>query len=289
MVSTNKPPVVLELREVSHCYGTGGSRHEVLCRANLSVHANELVAIMGYSGSGKSTLIGLLAGLQFPTTGEVRFHERINSAPGPERGIVFQNYSLLPWLNVFGNIDLAVKHVFREMNQRKRRDYVQRYIDMVGLTGSESKRPAELSGGMRQRVSLARTLALQPDVLLLDEPLSALDALTRAVLQDELIRIWEENKRTMVLVTNDIDEAVLMADRIVPLTRGPSATFGPEIIVDINRPRNRAELNFDPRFHAIRNQITSFLTGTSDLTSQATRSLSPPPSIMPRFGGYQLS
>ena len=216
----------LELDNACLGFGPPSDRTEVLKDVNLSVEENEFVAVIGFSGSGKSTLISLLAGLATPDSGEVRLKGQKAQEPGPDRGIMFQTYSLLPWLSVFGNIELAVKQVFTAMDKSERKDYIQRYIDLVSLTGSEWKKPHELSGGMRQRLSLARTLSMKPEVLLLDEPLSALDALTRAVLQDEIIRIWEEDKRTVVMITNDVDEAVLMADRIVPLTPGPEATLG---------------------------------------------------------------
>lgn len=272
---------VLTLDNITHGYGIGSGRHVVLRDATLCVEQNEFVAVMGFSGSGKSTLMALLAGLQTPDAGVVRYRERVNLPPGPERGIVFQNYSLLPWLTVSGNIELAVRRVFSELNRSKRREYIQRYISLVGLTGSETKRPAEMSGGMRQRLALARTLAMQPDVLLLDEPLSALDALTRATMQDELIRIWESDQRTVVMVTNDIDEAVLLADRIVPLTRGPGATFGPEFVVDLPRPRLRAELNFDPRFKKLRNAITRYMTSLNPISRHHSFDLDNIPTILP--------
>ncbi len=249
----------LEFDNVSFGFGPISNRYEVLENANLKVQENEFVAIIGFSGSGKSTLISLLAGLEQPDSGEVRLGGKPITAPGPDKGIMFQNYSLLPWLSVVGNVELAVKQVFPSMNNNDRRGYVQHYIDMVSLTGSEYKKPQELSGGMRQRLSLARTLAMKPEVLLLDEPLSALDALTRAVLQDEIIRIWEEDRRTVVMITNDVDEAVLMADRIVPLTPGPSACLGQDFKVTLDRPRDRATLNFNPEFKTLRNEVTRYM------------------------------
>ncbi|MAT71747.1 MAG: nitrate ABC transporter ATP-binding protein [Planctomycetaceae bacterium] len=255
---------VLGLDNVTFGYGSGSERYEVLRDASLAIEKNEFVAVIGFSGSGKSTLMALLAGLEKPDVGEVRLDGNAKSEPGPERGIVFQNYSLLPWLSVFENINIAVRKVFPEMSRSERRDYVQKYVDLVTLTGSESKKPHELSGGMRQRLSLARTLSMQPEVLLLDEPLSALDALTRAVLQDEIIRLWEEDRRTVVMITNDVDEAVLMADRIVPLTPGPSASFGPSFEVTLPRPRDRATLNFDPDFKHLRNRVTSYMLSIND-------------------------
>ncbi len=249
----------LELNNVTFAHGSGAAHHVVLEDASLAVEQNELVAVIGFSGSGKSTLMALLAGLLMPHRGEVLIGGARVTGPGPDKGIVFQNYSLLPWLTVVGNIDLAVRQVFPELSAAERRDHCQRYIDVVNLTGSEAKRPGELSGGMRQRLSLARTLSMRPEVLLLDEPLSALDALTRAQLQDEILRILEEDQRTVVLITNDVDEALLMADRIVPLTPGPAAHFGQEFAVNLPRPRDRATLNFCPEFKRLRNSLTRYL------------------------------
>ena len=188
----------LELDGVAIGFGPEKTRTDILRDVNLEVGENEFVAIIGFSGSGKSTLVSLLAGLERPTEGEVRMEGVEVTRPGPRRGVMFQSYSLLPWLSVFGNIELAVKQVFPSFSSAEVRKHVDRYIEMVNLTDACDKAPHELSGGMRQRVSLARTLAMQPDVLLLDEPLSALDALTRAVLQDEILQIWEKEKKTVV-------------------------------------------------------------------------------------------
>ena len=251
----------LELSHINVGFGPPSHRYEVLKDINLSINKNEFVAVIGFSGSGKSTLMAVLAGLQRPDSGEVRLDGHVVSEPGPDRGIMFQNYSLLPWLSVFDNINIAVKQVFPEMPKAERTEYIQHYIDMVSLKNSEWKKPSELSGGMRQRLSLARTLAMKPNVLLLDEPLSALDALTRAVLQDEIIRIWEEDKRTVVMITNDVDEAALMADRIVPLTPGPGASLERDFIVELERPRDRSTLNFNPAFKKLRNEVSGFMIG----------------------------
>lgn len=252
-------PLALQVDSVDVGFGAPGQRTEVLHDINLEVQPNEFVAIIGFSGSGKSTLMNLLAGLQSPSAGRVLMNDQPVLEPGPERGILFQNYSLLPWLSVFGNIELAVKQVFPEMPSSERKSYIQRYIDMVSLSGSEWKKPQELSGGMRQRLSLARTLSMKPEILLLDEPLSALDALTRANLQDEIIRIWEEDRRTVVMITNDVDEAVLMADRIVALTPGPKATLGQSFDVTLDRPRDRTTLNLNPQFIELRNAVTEYM------------------------------
>ena len=249
----------LEMKDVSIGYGPAGNRTEVLSNVNLAVEENEFVAVIGFSGSGKSTLISMLAGLQTPDQGEITLHGDRIREPSPKLGIMFQNYSLLPWLTVFGNIELAVKQVYPQYSKAERKEHVERYVDMVNLTPALEKRPSELSGGMRQRVSLARTLSMQPDILLLDEPLSALDALTRATLQDEITRIWNEDKRTVVLITNDVDEALLLADRVYPLTMGPKATLAPAFDIDIARPRDRAAMNSDPRFVELKRDITQYL------------------------------
>lgn len=280
----------LELDNVDFGFGPPSNRYEVFEGASLSVEQNEFVAVIGFSGSGKSTLISLLAGLEKPDRGAVRLNGKPVGEPGPDKGVVFQNYSLLPWLSVYGNIELAVKQVFPKMGRGERRDYIQHYIDMVSLTGSEWKLPGELSGGMRQRLSLARTLAIKPEVLLLDEPLSALDALTRSQLQDEIIRIWEVDRRTVVMITNDVDEAVIMADRIVPLTPGPAARLGKEFNVCLDRPRDRATLNFNPAFKQLRNDVTRYMVSLDqDARRLATARELPLPDIKPVTPGPRVS
>ena len=179
--------------------------------------------------------------------------------PSPDRAIVFQNYSLLPWLNVYENVALAVDQVFPDWSKAKRKEQVEKYIEMVNLTPALLKTPAELSGGMRQRVSVARALAMDPKILLLDEPLGALDALTRAVLQDEICNIWSRDKKTVVLITNDVDEGILMADRIIPLSAGPQATLGKSVTVNIDRPRDRKEINNNPEYRRIRKEVIDYL------------------------------
>ena len=251
----------LELDGVAIGFGPEKTRTDILRDVNLEVGENEFVAIIGFSGSGKSTLVSLLAGLERPTEGVVRMEGVEVTRPGPRRGVMFQSYSLLPWLSVFGNIELAVKQVFPSSSSAEVRKHVDRYIEMVNLTDACDKAPHELSGGMRQRVSLARTLAMQPDVLLLDEPLSALDALTRAVLQDEILQIWEKEKKTVVLITNDVDEAILLADRIIPLTMGPEATLADAFPVNLERPRDRRTLTDQPMYRRLKSEITSYLVG----------------------------
>lgn len=273
----------LEIDNVNVGFGPPTSRTEVLENINLKVEENEFVAIIGFSGSGKSTLMNLLAGLQLPDQGEVRLNGEVKNAPGPDRGIMFQNYSLLPWLSVFENIELAVRSVFPKMKKAEVEAHIMNYIDMVKLTPARDRKPHELSGGMRQRASLARTLSLKPEVLLLDEPLSALDALTRSDLQDEILRIWEEDKRTVVMITNDVDEAVLMADRIIPLTMGPSATLAKEFTVNMDRPRDRHTLNDHPEFMRLKSEITAFMFDLNrESKAQKTDELIPMPDVQPK-------
>ena len=249
---------ILELKGVSKSYGEGASKVDVLRDVDLAVDDGEFVAIVGFSGAGKTTLVSLLAGLIGADAGDVLFRGEPVTAPSPERGVVFQSYSLMPWLSVDGNVSLAVDQV-HPGSRAERRETADRYIDMVGLTPARDRKPAELSGGMRQRVAVARALAMQPDVLLMDEPLSALDALTRAKLQDEFAAISEREKRTIVLVTNDVDEAILLADRIIALTPGPNATLGEAFEVDLPRPRDRAAMNSSERFMELRGAVTHCL------------------------------
>jgi len=261
----------LEIDGVSKGFPAGGGRTEVLRQLSLGIEEGEFVAIVGYSGSGKTTLISLIAGLLAPDKGEVRLEGRALSGPGPDRGVVFQNYSLLPWMTVYENVLLAVDQVFPEWSKEQRREHAERYIALVNLTRARNQRPRELSGGMRQRVAVARALAMDPAVLLLDEPLSALDALTRATLQGEIERIWAANKKTVVMITNDVDEGILLADRIVPLSAGPGATFGPAVTVDIERPRDRKALNHDPRFKNLRGEVIDYLLGPGARKKGAAR------------------
>lgn len=248
----------LEVHNVRKSYG---STH-VLANIDLSIEEGEFVAIVGYSGSGKTTLMSLLAGLIQPDHGTVQLLGKQITEPGPDRGIVFQNYSLLPWLTVYENVALGVDQVFPQWTAEQRRKHTEKYIRMVNLDAAMKKVPSELSGGMRQRVSVARTLALDPHILLLDEPLSALDALTRATLQDEISRIWQESRKTVVLVTNDPDEALLLADRVIPLSAGPQATLLEPLTVPLERPRDRRALLDDREFKRLRNEIIDRLTAS---------------------------
>ena len=275
--SQKGPDPVLTMKGVGKGYGTGATRTEVLTNINLNIREGEFLAIVGFSGSGKTTFMQMLAGLIQPDEGEILMEGNPVTGPGPERGLVFQNYSLLPWLTVRGNISLSVDRVFSHWSKGERRDHVDKFIEMVGLSHAAHRRPHELSGGMRQRTSLARTLAMKPKTLLLDEPLSALDALTRSTLQEEILRIWEEERQTCVMITNDVDEAIICADRIVPLNPGPNASLGPAFAVNLDRPRNRTELNHNETFKGLRNAVTNYLVAVRQKSrkDQAAASTAP--------------
>ena len=269
---------ILELTNVTKGFGKGAARRDVLCEISLRVKEGEFLAILGFSGSGKTTLVNLMAGLGLPDAGEVRFDGKPVTGPGPERGVVFQSYALMPWLTVAGNVALAVDAVHRARPKAERAAMVAKYIAMVGLAHAAERRPAELSGGMRQRVAVARALAMEPKMLMLDEPLSALDALTRANLADEIEAIWNADKKTVVLITNDVDEALVLADRILTLT--PDGTLGAEFAVTLPRPRERGAMNHDPVFKALRADVTGYLMDIGIRTKSGdSRNL---PNVTPR-------
>ncbi len=248
-----------------------GGKVEVLRDINLSIRENEFVCIVGRSGSGKSTLISLIAGLIEADSGSILLEGQPIKGPGPDRGVIFQNYSLLPWLNVFENVYLAVDAVAGKLSDSDKRQRTEHYINLVNLGAAMTKLPRELSGGMRQRVAVARGLAMDPKVLLLDEPFSALDALTRGTLQEELARIWSETRKTVVMITNDIDEAILLADTIYTLTPGPGATLGPAIAVDAVHPRGRLQLSgLASCQKARRETLRNLTTGASRPVAGAT-------------------
>ena len=249
----------LDVRAVEKSFVTRRGVTRVLAGACLTLDEGEFVAIVGYSGSGKTTLISLIAGLLAPDAGEVVLDGARVTTPGPERGIVFQQYSLLPWMTVRDNVALAVDAVDAALPAAERARRTDEFVSLVGLAAAASKRPRELSGGMRQRVAVARGLAMRPKVLLMDEPFSALDALTRARLQDELLSIWTARRTTIVLVTNDVDEAILLADRIYPMTPGPGAVLGPPIEVGLPRPRERRHMSLVPAYQKVRHAIVDFL------------------------------
>ena len=249
---------IFELRGVAKSFP--GQAKPVLDAVDIRVAEGEFAVVVGCSGAGKTTLVSLAAGLIGPDAGVVLFDGKPVIEPGPERAIVFQNYSLLPWLTVLDNIALAVEASAPGLSRSEVVDKARSFVELVRLGPAEGKRPRELSGGMRQRVALARALAMEPKMLLLDEPLSALDALTRAALQDELARIWERARTTVIMVTNDIDEAILLADRVYPLTKGPAATLGRPIEIEVPRPRRRTQMSLLPQYQRARREIVAFLT-----------------------------
>jgi nitrate/nitrite transport system ATP-binding protein len=253
----------VEIDAVNKSYGASGKRTEVLRDVSLQIEQGEFLAVVGFSGAGKTTLVSLIAGLTLPDSGKVTVGGKLVTGPSMERGIVFQNYSLLPWLSAFANVHLAVSQAFTKATPAENEERALRYLELVGLGAARNKRPHELSGGMRQRVSVARALAMDPGILLLDEPLGALDALTRATLQTEIARIWQADKKTVLLITNDVDEAILLADRIVPLGAGPAATLCPSFAVELDRPRTRNDLGKDPRAKHLRSEIVAWLLGSA--------------------------
>ena len=250
----------LKLDHIDKTFRRGAVESEVLKDINLNIDKGEVISIIGHSGCGKSTLLNLIAGLTQVTSGGVLLEDREVNAPGPERAVVFQNHSLLPWLTVYENVSLAVNKVFGGVKSRAQRNaWIMHNLDLVQMTHARDKRPAEISGGMKQRVGIARALAMEPKILLLDEPFGALDALTRAHLQDSVMQIHAGLKNTMIMITHDVDEAVLLSDRIVMMTNGPSATIGEVLTVALPRPRHRLELVADPAYLAAREAVLKFL------------------------------
>ena len=250
---------ILSINNVSKWFDNSNGRTEVLKDINLQVAEGEFVAIVGFTGSGKSTLINMIAGLTSPSAGEILLKGKPITGPGHDRSVIFQNYSLLPWLTVYDNIMMAVNEVYPTWDNQQKDQHVLNMIEMVNLSHAKTKLPRELSGGMRQRTSVARALSMNPDLLLMDEPLGALDALTRGNLQEEILNIWSKDKKTALLITNDVDEGIFMADRIIPLNPGPNATLGPEFIIDIERPRDKTSLNDNEAYKKLRNGLIEYL------------------------------
>jgi nitrate/nitrite transport system ATP-binding protein len=253
-------PSYLKIDHLDKSFSRGGQTTEVLKDINLDIEQGEYVSIIGHSGCGKSTLLNLIAGLTPVSFGAVLLENREVNAPGPDRAVVFQNHSLLPWLTVYENVKLAVDKVFSgKKSKAERHDWIMQNLDLVQMGHAVDKRPSEISGGMKQRVGIARALAMEPKILLLDEPFGALDALTRAHLQDSIMDIHARLKNTMIMITHDVDEAVLLSDRIVMMTNGPSATIGDVLAVNLPRPRKRLELVSDSRYIACREAVLRFL------------------------------
>lgn len=253
---------LLKVDRVSKHFSLPG-RKEPYCvfrDVSLTVKEKEFVAVLGHSGCGKSTLLNIIAGIDTASGGYVFLDGKETTGPGLDRMVVFQNFALMPWLTVLGNVRIAVKAAHPQWDRQRVQAWAQRYIDTVGLTGSEHKRPAELSGGMKQRVGLARAFCVEPRILLLDEPFAQIDALTRGVIQEELVRMWSGTGITIFMVTHDVDEAILLSDRILLMSPGPDARISEEVLVDIPRPRARTSVIEHPQYYPTRNRIIRFLS-----------------------------
>ena len=253
-----KEPIVF-IEDVSKVYKTAKGPYPVLENVDLTVYSGEFVCVIGHSGCGKTTLLNMVSGFNRPTSGQVRLRSQPITRPGPDRMMVFQNYCLLPWKSAFENVYLAVNSVYPEKSKAEKVAITKEHLAMVGLTEAANKRPGQLSGGMKQRVAIARALAIRPEVLILDEPFGALDAITKEDLQDELLQIWREHRTTVMMITHDIDEALYLADRLVMMTNGPAAKIGEILEIPFSRPRKRAQLLEDPRYYELRNYALDFL------------------------------
>lgn len=250
----------LDISKIDVTFPTPKGEFTALKEVDLQIQKGEFVSLIGHSGCGKSTVLNVIAGLVQAKNGGVILNQREVNEPGPERAVVFQNHSLLPWLTAYQNVELAVKQVFgKSKSPAETKEWIEHNLKLVYMDHAMQKRPDEMSGGMKQRIGIARALAMQPEVLLMDEPFGALDALTRAHLQDSLMEIQDELKNTVVMITHDVDEAVLLSDRIVMMTNGPAATVGEILDVDLPRPRDRLALANDPHYNHLRSEVLTFL------------------------------
>jgi len=249
----------LVIEDVSKVYATPDGPYTVLDNVNLTVYEGEFVCLIGHSGCGKSTLVNMVAGFGTPSSGEVRLQTRRITKPGPDRMMVFQNYSLLPWMSAFENVYLGIDSVYPNKSKAEKKAIAHEHLAMVGLTEAADKKPSQLSGGMKQRVAIARALAIQPQILILDEPFGALDAITKEELQEELLKIWRDHQVTVLMITHDIDEALFLADRLVMMTNGPAAQIGEVLEIPFPRPRDRARMIEDPTYYDLRNYALDFL------------------------------
>ena len=249
----------LRIENVSKIYPTPKGEYVVLKDVNLHIQEGEFICLIGHSGCGKSTLLNMVGGFSKPSIGEVLVNGKLITKPGPDRMVVFQGYALLPWLTVYENVMLAVDSVNPNMSKGEKNDIVRHHLAMVGLSEAAEKKPTQISGGMKQRVSIARALAIRPEVLILDEPFGALDAITKEELQEELLQIWTEHRCTVLMITHDIDEALFLADRLVMMTNGPAANIGEIMTIPFPRPRDRAQIMEDPLYYDLRNTALDFL------------------------------
>ncbi len=257
--SPNLTEAFLKLENVSKVYPTPKGPYTVLENVNLSISEGEFICLIGHSGCGKTTLLNMVSGFAQPSNGSVQLQGKLIKEPGPDRMVVFQNYALLPWLSVFDNIYLAVDAVYSNRSEAEKRAIVRDNLALVGLTEAAEKKPPQISGGMKQRASLARALSIRPQVLILDEPFGALDAITKEELQQELLNIWNEHRCTVLMITHDIDEALFLADRLVMMTNGPHATIGEVIAINFPRPRDRDRIMEDPQYYDLRNYVLDYL------------------------------
>ncbi len=255
--TTDQPFLLID--QVSKVYPTKTGDYTVLDGIDLSVKEGEFVCVIGHSGCGKSTLLDMVSGFNTPTSGQVLLNGKAITTPGPDRMVVFQNYCLLPWKTVYENVHLAVSAVFPEKSKAEKDEIVRANLHMVGLDEAIDKKPGQISGGMKQRVSIARALSIRPEILILDEPFGALDAITKEELQEELLDIWEEHRITVMMITHDIDEALFLSDRLVMMSNGPSAKIGEILEIPFDRPRDRAAVMEDPRYIQLRNEALDFL------------------------------
>ncbi len=257
MGKTTQP--FLQINNLSKVYPTPKGDYTVLDGVDLTVNEGEFVCVIGHSGCGKSTMLDMVSGFNTPTTGKVLLNGKPIEKPGPDRMVVFQNYCLLPWKTAFENVYLAVNAVYPEKSKEEKLEITHANIRLVGLDEAANKKPGQLSGGMKQRVSIARALSIRPEILILDEPFGALDAITKEELQEELLDIWEEHRITVMMITHDIDEALFLADRLVMMSNGPSAKIGEIMDIPFDRPRDRQAVMDDPRYYKLRNQALDFL------------------------------
>ena len=272
----------LRVEGLAKRFPSGKGELTVFDRVDFGIAKGEFVCIIGHSGCGKTTILNVLAGLEQPSSGYVFMDGREVSGPGLERGVVFQGHALMPWLSVMGNVAFAVRSRWPQWNRAKVEGHARRFIELVGLAGAEHKKPAELSGGMKQRVGIARAFAIEPKMLLLDEPFGALDALTRGVIQDELLKIVQATHQTVFMITHDVDEAILLADRILLMSNGPNARIAEVVRNTLPRDRTRLTMHHDPQFYRIRNHLVDFLVHRSKLIQQGAADASSGASDGPR-------